>query len=377
MFRLGWLDQWRVAATLYLVLYHAVLLFKNNGQKSSSLLELIAGKGYLGTSFFMILSGFIITLIYKSKIGDHKKNSRFWLSRFARIGPPYFILVSAVIFKSYFIDKDWILNLENVIDAIGNITLITSLSPKISLYLPQAWTLGVLILFYAMFPWLCRKLTSISTQGLTKTAVALWIIYLMVPVIYLSFAHEGVVGPYAQEPTIFSYLHKFPILRVVEPLLGMLMALYLTTSQGLKGDLYQNIYWCSWLILGAVIFLPNDTFFFPLLHNGLCLPLILTLIATRYRISQLIVDKPVSKLVKVLADATLGVYLSHIALLSLTTHLDVKGVPNDVAILVSVILVTALGMLMQIWVFRPLGDQLAKWIVPKNNVSARVVAIGD
>lgn len=377
MNRLGWLDQWRVAATLYVVLYHAVSMFKDDGRAPSKILEIISGKGYLGTSFFMILSGFIITLIYRNKIGSSEKTFRFWSSRFARLAPPYFLLVLAVVFKDYFIDKDWIFDTENIINLFGNITLVSSLSPKAHLYLPQAWTLGVLAIFYVLFPWMCGKLTLCSRRQLLGVALSVWLVYLAVPVLYLLFTNEGPVGPFSQEPTIFEYLHKFPPLRVVEPFLGMLTAVYLTASQGSGIKLYQCIYWLSWLILGGALCLPNETFFFPILHNGICIPLILAMLASRYRISQHAVNNSVGKHMKVLADSTLGVYLSHMALLSITKSFSVNLMSSEIAILISMILVTVAGMLMQNWVFRPLGDRIAKWMLRRNDIPTKAIAIGD
>ena len=269
MNRLGWLDQWRITATLYVVLYHAVSMFKTDGGIPSKFLELISGKGYIGTSFFMILSGFIITLIYKNRIGSSEKDSRFWISRFSRIAPPYFLIILAIVFKGYFIDKDWVLDVDSLISFFGNITLIDSLFPKEPLYLLQAWTLGVLVIFYILFPLICKEIMSYSKQRFLVTSLIIWTIYLIFPILYLLFINEGPVGPFSQEPIIFGYLHKFPPLRVVEPLLGMLAALYVSYPKESGIKLHQYAYYLSCLMIGVIICLPNETFFFPILHNGL------------------------------------------------------------------------------------------------------------
>src|SRR4051812_12601392 len=49
-------------------------------------------EGYLGVSFFFILSGFILALNYKGPIIENKLNySDFYIGRFARIYPLHFL----------------------------------------------------------------------------------------------------------------------------------------------------------------------------------------------------------------------------------------------------------------------------------------------
>ncbi|WP_162243082.1 acyltransferase [Deinococcus sp. Leaf326] len=377
MIRLAWIDYWRIAATFYITLYHTVLMFKSNGKTVSDVLELVSGKGYLGTSFFMVLSGFIITLIYKNKIGSLRENHRFWRSRFARVAPGYILLVSAVVLKSYFIDRDWNLSLGDILDTIGNITLINSFLPNAQLYLPQAWTLGVLILFYAIFPYMCNKLEVYPKKKLINIALITWVAYLIIPILYLLITNEGPVGPFYQEPVIFNYIHTFPLLRVVEPCLGMLTALYLTKYQKSEFKFHSYMYWISCLALGGFFFIPNETIFFPVLHNGLPIPLLLIILITRYRVSQYRIEALAGQSVKTLADATLGVYLSHMSLLALLKHFSINNFPNDLSVFLSVILVVVMGLMMQSWVFRPLGDRLVKWMSRRRFDSNTAASIGD
>src|SRR5579875_2310310 len=52
--------------------------------------------GYLGVSFFFVLSGFILVYVYA---GRHIPKGRFWQARFARVYPAY--LFSLLIFLPF------------------------------------------------------------------------------------------------------------------------------------------------------------------------------------------------------------------------------------------------------------------------------------
>lgn len=90
-------------------------------------------EGYLGVSFFFILSGFILSLAYKNKILENQTSYKeFWMARIARIYPlPLFTLLIAIPLSlgSFFTSKVlWIGKL------ITNMFLLQSFIPSSSIF---------------------------------------------------------------------------------------------------------------------------------------------------------------------------------------------------------------------------------------------------
>jgi len=122
--------------------------------------------GYLGVSFFFVLSGFILIHVYSRPLVAGDKIFSYALARFARVYPVYLLslililpitkdvqLVSA--WPQFFLLQSWPLQHLGVSPANWN---------------GPAWTLSVELLFYLMFPilaktWLKLELPALFTVG--------------------------------------------------------------------------------------------------------------------------------------------------------------------------------------------------------------------
>lgn len=77
---------------MHVALYHLVRPFSLWGP-----LESVISVGYIGVSFFFVLSGFILTYAGEYERGRGSP-AKFWVARFARIYPVYLV---SLIFAGY------------------------------------------------------------------------------------------------------------------------------------------------------------------------------------------------------------------------------------------------------------------------------------
>ncbi len=111
----------------------------------------IAGKpifaeGYIGVSFFFILSGFILSYSYKERLSSGKvSKGGFWIARFARIYPLHLLTLLVAIVL-----------LHPQIQAIGaNLFLVQSFIPERTIYFScnsVSWSISDEMFFYLLFP---------------------------------------------------------------------------------------------------------------------------------------------------------------------------------------------------------------------------------
>lgn len=110
-------------------------------------------EGYIGVSFFFILSGFVLGYSYHDKILFGKtKFAEFWLARWARIYPLHFLTLLISIPLSIRGDEvEWLTRL------VLNIFLIQSFVPSSDIYFyfnSVSWSISDEWFFYIMFPFL-------------------------------------------------------------------------------------------------------------------------------------------------------------------------------------------------------------------------------
>lgn len=106
----------------------------------------IFSEGFLGVSFFFVLSGFILALNYSKRLSTGKTSlSKFYIARFARIYPLHFLtLIGSIPFfftslKNFFI----------------NALLLQSFFPSKQIYFSYnapSWSISNEFFFYALFP---------------------------------------------------------------------------------------------------------------------------------------------------------------------------------------------------------------------------------
>ena len=130
--------------------------------------------GYVAVVYFFILSGFILTITYRSALERTGTLNlrRFWVARLARIYPLYvFALLLTIVVQTTLYDTPALL--AQVLASLG---LVQSWFPSLSAMLNgPGWSLSVEAFFYALFPLLLVPLTTLSSRALVLLLLGSWL----------------------------------------------------------------------------------------------------------------------------------------------------------------------------------------------------------
>ncbi len=150
------LTSLRFLFALMVFLSHLDFFKAGNSQFLKQLYERIFYEGYIGVSFFFILSGFIISYNYQDRLIASPKNKiNFYIARFARIYPLHFLTFLLAIPLSYqvFMQNKFL----GVVQTFTNVSLTQSFIPIRQIYFSYnapSWSLSDEMFFYMLFPFI-------------------------------------------------------------------------------------------------------------------------------------------------------------------------------------------------------------------------------
>ncbi|WP_208856014.1 acyltransferase family protein [Chromobacterium subtsugae] len=221
--RLPSLTGMRFVAAALVFLFHASLLaaVKFNPYQDSGAAQLFQSifskAGWLGVSFFFVLSGFVMT--WSARADDSAGG--FIRRRLLKIYPNHFFtwLLMMVCMGNVFVDpRVW----------LSNLLLLQSWVPRPEVFMgvnSPSWSLCCELLFYLAFPWLNQRIARIPAGRLWPCAAAAVLALFAVQLAVDSWVPATPKGPglpISLQQWWLSYF--FPPLRMFEFVLGMLMA---------------------------------------------------------------------------------------------------------------------------------------------------------
>lgn len=207
---IGPLTSIRFFAAFAVVLYHSGAAFAAASPHIPAPLKTLLLNGYLGVTFFFVLSGFILHLTYRGRIATSKQVARFGIARFARLYPVYLLAVLAML--PFATLKGWA--------DVPQFLLLHWWIPNGALgwndWNMPTWTLSVEFFFYLCFPFLSRLAEKLGNGVLLGLIAAL-----------LAFA--AVTGSSAlidNQYALFAWMKwtPIPLLRLPEFLIGVFAA---------------------------------------------------------------------------------------------------------------------------------------------------------
>lgn len=164
----------------------------------------VAQLGYVGVTFFFVLSGFVLTYGWS----DTSRARDFYLRRAARIYPVHLLTAGLMILRLWPSGVQWgLLPL--------NLTLIQAWSPNATVYLSfvgAAWSLSCEAFFYACFPLLVTVLS--RREGAARWAAA----------VVLAMLISGLLMC-RRWPALGEYLYHVPLFRLGDFVVGILLCL--------------------------------------------------------------------------------------------------------------------------------------------------------
>ena len=266
--RLSALTSLRFFAALHVVLFH---LYALNIFAGAGFYRDLASIGYVGVSFFFILSGFILVYTY----ADREFTAwQFWRARFARIYPAYLfsLLFTAPTFILMCAYLPWF-KAHRFLSTTLVITLLQSWVPQAALaWNSPAWSLSVEAFFYLLFPALLARLATWHNRKLRIAVLVCLALTFSLSIAYIIFLPDGVARVSAESNDLIwlNVLRFNPLARLPEFVMGACCGfLFLRTSVPRK--------WATPLLAAGtlafvVVVMFSSRIPYPLLHNGVLAP---------------------------------------------------------------------------------------------------------
>jgi peptidoglycan/LPS O-acetylase OafA/YrhL len=208
----------RAIAAYFVVLFHYGSGFANSVGVPYPIGKILSN-GYLGVSFFFVLSGFILAYNYRNPLTTWSAKKAFFLARLARIYPVCIVaLLASFLVGSRYIDSV-------SMGTIPQFVLLQSWVPytaSIQYWNTPGWTLSVEALFYVSFPLVIALASSASDKKLVVAACLLASIMVIVQTPGCQFERLAPAG-LAWVP--------LPLLRFPEFLLGVALGVLCTRGR--------------------------------------------------------------------------------------------------------------------------------------------------
>jgi len=171
---------------------HLIFLSKSESKILRWIYKSVFHEGYIGVSFFFILSGFILAYNYQDGILKNKKSKRtFYQARFARIFPLHILtlVISVPLTYGVFIQQKSIWFSQ----ALTNLSLTQSYVPIKSIYFSfnaLSWSISDEMFFYLVFPFLILLIPKTRNFKNISMLLIIAIIPLLTLVIPENYYHQ-------------------------------------------------------------------------------------------------------------------------------------------------------------------------------------------
>ncbi len=237
--------------------------------------------GWMSTSFFFLLSGFILAYLYWGEDGQlTMTRRRFWSMRAARIYPIHLIVITVIIFaRAPFHIEDGMSTGLLVSSALGSMALLQAwVPPWVPPWSWPTWTLSVLVFLYLVMPWLMSVFSRMTRQQMIAALIAMPFISSIPTAIYAVWLSSGA------EPTLNTdiLIANNPIFWIPYFATGMLMTRVFSISR--FHPVQHSPSWFSWgdlavlaiLAVALTQFIDQPLKFF--IRQGVLMPLFIVIV---------------------------------------------------------------------------------------------------
>lgn len=219
-----------------------------DGTVADSLEWIFSKAGYLGVSFFFVLSGFVLTWSNKA----HEPHTAFWRRRLMKIFPNHLVMwaLAMLLFAA---------PITRPLGWVPNLFLLHSMFPQGDVYVsvnPPSWTLCSELLFYLLFPVIIVGLRKIAPARLWWWAggmVAGMVGVQLITLYLIPSTPKSPITPVSVTQFWFGYI--FPVPRMFEFVLGAVLALIVIAGRWAPIKIWQALVLCAAGYVAA-LFLP-------------------------------------------------------------------------------------------------------------------------
>ncbi|KAA1013045.1 acyltransferase [Paraburkholderia panacisoli] len=192
--KLDFVSALRGLAACYVALFHLPHLA---GLLIPSWFQPFSDAGMSAVSLFFVISAFTLCMSTASRAEENAPIRNFLMRRFFRIAPLFYIWIVLGCVRDYLVYG----TIHSEKDVLLNATFLFNFSPSTVEGIPwAAWTLGVEMVFYVLFPWIFRALSDFGRAFLALAVTGL-------VGIWWESAMHAVPGPF----WMFGFLSRLPI----------------------------------------------------------------------------------------------------------------------------------------------------------------------
>ena len=328
--RLPALTSLRFFAAFHVFLFHIQAMGAVFGpvwfQKLSSI-------GYVGVSFFFVLSGFILVYTYA---GRPVNAFDFWRARFARVYPAYAVALLLTLPWFLFVVQHYneikvpFMAFEVAhfkLAAALEILLLQSWVPPAALsWNAVGWSLSVEAFFYLLFPLLILRYSRLSRKQLFAIMAVCWLASNLISTSYTVLRPDGIVNPDSNVYTSWMHVVKFfPPARLPEFLLGMAAGFVFLRTQR-NEDIALPLIGAGIIAVGVVAIFSNKIPY-AIIHTAVLSPAFAAIIygvALRPRWTSILENR----LLVLFGDASYSMYVIHANVVFSFFHTQTGNVRN-------------------------------------------------
>ena len=372
--RLPALTSLRFLAAFHVFIFHVQAIVAVFGP---AWYQRLASIGYVGVSFFFVLSGFILVYTYEGKPIMARD---FWRARFARVYPAY--AFALLLTTPFFVFAVRHFNQIKVgfmafqaahfkVAAALEILLLQSWVPPAALsWNAVGWSLSVEAFFYLLFPLLLLCYGRLSRKQLFAIMIACWLASNLISASYTVLRPDGIVNPDSNVYTSWMNAVKFfPVARLPEFLMGMAAGfVFLGTKRNERIALPLI---AAGLIAVALVARFSNRIPYAVIHTALLSPAFAALIygvALRSRWTSILENR----LLVLFGDASYSMYLIHVTILFSFFHTQKGEVRN--ASFVGLAECLAIALAISILIYRFVEEPARRRLRPKPKAQPALAA---
>jgi len=236
--------------------------------------------GYVATSFFFLLSGFILSYLYWTPGGElSTTRERFWWQRLTRIYPAHLIAFGITLLLGilrFLFDPNAPSAGLAVASAVTTATLTQSwFAPLVPIWSWPTWALSAIVFLYLIMPWLMGTLAKLSRATQIALLAASPLISLLPTLIFLHYFPDGAKGQ--QNWQIF--IAATPLFWVAQFVAGMLMSRIFGISRFEQAWRMKSKPWVSFgdlalaVVIAIAVLAPQDEVWRLIMRHGALMPL--------------------------------------------------------------------------------------------------------
>jgi len=199
--RLASIDASRGWAAVYVASFHLAMM-PGTGAEAPDWLKPVVAAGGSGVTLFFILSAFSLCYTWRVRAGEPNEIRSFYIRRLFRIAPLFFFWMVLAYLRDV-----WIFGVfQPPRKVLLSATFLFNLVPgEEQGFVWASWTIGVEMLFYAVFPLIVARANSVSR------AAAFFVLSLILALAWDHLSHSfGLAEPVRSTYVHFSFLKYLP-----------------------------------------------------------------------------------------------------------------------------------------------------------------------